>query len=171
MANPCCVSKMVLMALLVAAMGIHAGVTSNGNSTSPVGVGAFLDPQNMARAEVGVAPLVWEPRLAEFARGYARQRRTDCALMHSEGPLGENMFWGSGRNWDITDIVAAWVTQKQYYDHNLNVCNGPDCTHYTQIVWRNTERVGCAKIICDSGDTLAVCEYSPPGNYINSRPY
>ncbi|KAL4188642.1 hypothetical protein AMTRI_Chr08g161380 [Amborella trichopoda] len=146
----CSLSCSVIIAFFVAALSIHAAEASSGNSTNTVEVRVFLDPQNVARADVDVdvGPLVWDSRFAEFARSY------------------DNVE-------EITYIVASWVTQKQYYDHNLNVCNGPDCTHYTQIVWRNTERVGCANIICNSGDTLAVCEYSLSGggNYVNSRPY
>ena len=43
---------------------------------------------------------------------------------------------------------------------------GPDCTHYTQIVWHTTERVGSAKIIGDDGSSYITREYYPPGNYV-----
>ncbi|XP_068652729.1 pathogenesis-related protein 1C-like [Aristolochia californica] len=132
----------------------------------------FLDGHNNARKAVGVPPLVWEPLLATYARVYSNQRRHDCRLVHSSALVfGENIFWGQGRRWTAKDAVNAWVAEKQYYHHKSNSCSGPDCSHYTQIVWRNTERVGCAKIICDSGDSFITCEYYPPGNYIGDRPY
>lgn len=45
--------------------------------------------------------------------------------------------------------------------------------HFSQIVWRNTEQVGCATVQCDSlqnaGGSIrpffTVCNYAPPGNF------
>ncbi|KAJ0965606.1 hypothetical protein J5N97_026744 [Dioscorea zingiberensis] len=138
-------------------------------------ISQFITSHNAARRVIGVPPLSWDSKLATFARVYANQRRKDCLLIHSPGEYryayGENIFWGKGRRWIATDVVASWVAEKQWYHYNTNSCSGPDCTHYTQIVWRTTKRVGCAKIVCDSGDSFAVCEYYPPGNYIGARPY
>ncbi|GLJ27171.1 hypothetical protein SUGI_0532650 [Cryptomeria japonica] len=135
-------------------------------------VEAFLVPHNEARKEVGVPPLSWSPKLTTYARNYARERRGDCLLQHSEGsPYGENIFWGSGRHWTPQQAVKAWVDEKKWYIYSNNTCTGPDCSHYTQIVWRTTTSVGCAVIKCNSGDTFMTCNYDPPGNYINSRPY
>ncbi|KAG9456173.1 hypothetical protein H6P81_000681 [Aristolochia fimbriata] len=132
----------------------------------------FLDGHNSARKEVGVPPLKWDPLLARYARVYSNQRRRDCRLVHSTALVyGENIFWGQGRKWTAGDAVAAWVAEKDFYHYHSNDCTGPDCTHYTQMVWRTTERVGCAKIVCDSGDSFITCEYYPPGNYIGDKPY
>ncbi|KAG9456207.1 hypothetical protein H6P81_000715 [Aristolochia fimbriata] len=132
----------------------------------------FIDGHNAARRAVGVPPLVWEPMLARYARVYSNERRSDCKLVHSPGyTFGENIFWGQGRHWSAKDAVDAWVAERKIYHHGNNTCSGEDCSHYTQIVWRTTERVGCAKIICDSGDTFITCEYYPPGNYVGARPY
>lgn len=38
------------------------------------------------------------------------------------------------------------------------------CGHYTQVVWANTKRVGCAAAECRNGGTFVVCSYDPPGN-------
>ncbi|XP_008801518.1 pathogenesis-related protein PRMS-like [Phoenix dactylifera] len=135
-------------------------------------VSQFVAAHNAARRQVGVPPLSWDPKLAKVAKAYAARRRRDCRLVHSPGfAYGENIFWGAGRRWSTTDVVAAWVGEKQWYDYKTNSCSGPDCTHYTQVVWRTTERLGCARILCDTGDTFAACEYHPPGNYVGVRPY
>ncbi|XXG64433.1 hypothetical protein AAC387_Pa05g2389 [Persea americana] len=86
---------------------------------------------------------------------------------------GENIFIGQGRRWSAKDAVAAWVAEKQFYDYSSpsNACSGHDCTHYTQIVWRTTEQVRCAKIISDNGSSYITCEYYPTGNYVGARPY
>ena len=137
-----------------------------------VTVSQFVNAHNAARQAVGVPPLAWDAKLARYARAYANQRRHDCLLVHSPGEAyGENIFWGQGRRWSATDVVASWVAEKQWYHYDTNTCSGPDCSHYTQIVWRTTEKLGCAKIKCDTGDIFVSCEYYPPGNYIGARPY
>ncbi|XP_030443261.2 pathogenesis-related protein PR-1-like [Syzygium oleosum] len=135
--------------------------------------GQFLAPQNAARAAIQMPPLAWDLRLASYADWWAGQRQRDCALMHSNGPYGENIFWGSGTGWNPGQAVAAWVSERRWYDYRSNGCaRGQMCGHYTQIVWRSTRRVGCAVEVClNGGGTFMVCEYDPPGNYIGERPY
>ncbi|KAL5713756.1 hypothetical protein ACHQM5_015806 [Ranunculus cassubicifolius] len=135
-------------------------------------VNQILEGHNNARQIVGVPPLKYEPLLARYARIYSNDRRQDCKLIHSRGfKFGENLFWGQGLGWNAKNAVDAWVDEKKWYNYDNNSCSGIECTHYTQIVWRTTKRVGCAQIICDSGDVFITCEYYPPGNYIGARPY
>lgn len=135
----------------------------------------YLKGHNDARAAVGVAPLAWDERLTSYAQWWANQRQYDCALRHSGGPYGENIFWGggSGYDWSPAYAVQYWVNERNNYDYNSNSCAyGQQCGHYTQIVWRNSKRVGCAKVVCYNGrGTFITCNYDPPGNYVGSWPY
>ncbi|XP_031481265.1 pathogenesis-related protein PR-1-like [Nymphaea colorata] len=133
----------------------------------------FLVPQNAARATVGEPPLAWDGRLAQYAESYANKRRADCDLRHSEGPYGENIFWGSGTDWTPADAVRDWVLEARNYDHHTNSCvRGRKCGHYTQIVWSSTTSVGCAKVTCDGGaGVFMTCNYDPPGNFVGEKPY
>lgn len=133
----------------------------------------FLIPQNAARAAVGMKRLVWDPELANYAAWYANQRRRDCALQHSNGKYGENIFWGSGIGWTPAQAVAAWIAEARWYNYWSNSCaSGQQCGHYTQIIWGSTARVGCAKVNCFGGRGVFItCNYDPPGNYIGERPY
>ncbi|GKB70654.1 long chain acyl-CoA synthetase 8, partial [Tanacetum coccineum] len=70
--------------------------------------------QNKARATLRMPPLVWDANLARYADMYARQRRQDCLLKHSNGPFGENIFWGSGDRWTPAQAAAAWVGEQRY---------------------------------------------------------
>ncbi|GMY38828.1 pathogenesis-related protein 1-like [Fagus crenata] len=130
----------------------------------------YLNAQNAARAKVGVPPLTWDNKVAAYAQNYANQRIGDCKLVHSGGPYGENIAWGSG-DLKATDAVNMWVGEKPHYDYNSNSCVGGACLHYTQVVWRKSVRLGCAKVRCKSGGTFIGCNYDPPGNYIGERPY
>ncbi|KAM7470528.1 hypothetical protein LguiA_008711 [Lonicera macranthoides] len=131
----------------------------------------YLDAHNSARAAVGVGPLVWDNTVAAYAQNYANQRIGDCNLVHSGGPYGENLAKGSG-DFTGTAAVGLWVGERGDYDYNSNSCiNGRECLHYTQVVWRNSVRLGCARVRCNDGWWFITCNYDPPGNYVGQRPY
>ncbi|ERN11714.1 hypothetical protein AMTR_s00022p00231670 [Amborella trichopoda] len=159
------------MAMAIATITTLNFHLSKGYETNNQMIQQFLEVQNQARKEVDIPPLKWDPKLATYARAYSNQRRGDCNLVHSSGPFGENIFWGQGNKWSVRDAVAQWVQEGVNYHHESNLCSSQDCTHYTQIVWRTTKNVGCAKVICNSGDTFITCEYYPHGNYVGARPY
>ncbi|KAJ9180988.1 hypothetical protein P3X46_009165 [Hevea brasiliensis] len=130
----------------------------------------YLNAHNAARARVGVGPIRWDNKVAAYAQNYANKRKGDCRLVHSVGPYGENLAWSSG---DLTGSAAVkmWVDERPHYDYNSNSCVGGECRHYTQVVWQNSVRLGCAKVSCNSGGTIISCNYDPPGNYVTQRPY
>ncbi|XP_010530683.1 PREDICTED: pathogenesis-related protein 1-like [Tarenaya hassleriana] len=131
----------------------------------------FVDAHNRARAAVGVGPIRWDETVAAYARDYANRRRGDCRLVHSSGPYGENIAWSSG---DMSGVSAVqmWVNEKADYNYNTNTCRaGKVCGHYTQVVWRKSVRLGCAKVRCNNGGTFITCNYDPPGNFNGERPY
>ncbi|XP_030441730.1 pathogenesis-related protein PRB1-3-like [Syzygium oleosum] len=140
--------------------------------SSALAITQYISSHNAVRAKHNLPALQWNTSLANFAKWYANQRRGDCALIHSTSDYGENIFWGQGKRWTPKDAVAAWAAVEAYFNYNSNTCMaGKDCSHYTQLVWRTTQKVGCAQIVCNSGDTFITCEYSPHGNVIGERPY
>ncbi|XP_052202018.1 pathogenesis-related leaf protein 4-like [Diospyros lotus] len=133
----------------------------------------YVNAHNAARAQVGVGPIAWDETVAAFARNYANQRIGDCNLVHSGGggKYGENLAKGSG---DFTGKAAVdlWVAEKAFYNYNSNSCAaGKQCGHYTQVVWRNSVKVGCARVRCNNGWWFITCNYAPPGNYVGQKPY
>ncbi|BFG42190.1 hypothetical protein CerSpe_284640 [Prunus speciosa] len=131
----------------------------------------YLNAHNAARAQVGVAPLTWDPNLAAYAQRYANSRAGDCNLVHSGGPYGENIAKSSG-DLSGTAAVNLFVGEKPNYDYNSNTCAaGKVCGHYTQVVWRNSVRLGCAKARCTNGGTFIGCNYDPRGNIVGQKPY
>ncbi|KAL4188474.1 hypothetical protein AMTRI_Chr08g202490 [Amborella trichopoda] len=97
-----------------------------------------------ARALVGVGPMTWDDNVAAYAQNYANQRAGDCNLIHSGGQYGENLFWGWGADYSAADAVNSWVSEAADYDYNSNTCAaGKQCGHYTQVVRRNSVRLGC----------------------------
>ncbi|KAK3126305.1 hypothetical protein QOZ80_7AG0554620 [Eleusine coracana subsp. coracana] len=157
------------VALLAVAFAMAAATVTAQNSPQD-----YVDPHNAARSDVGVGPVSWDDNVAAYAQSYAQQRQGDCALQHSGGPYGENIFWGSaGADWSAADAVKSWVDEKQYYDHGSNSCAaGQVCGHYTQVVWRDSTTIGCARVVCDNnGGVFITCNYNPPGNFVGQSPY
>ncbi|KAK5830308.1 pathogenesis-related protein PRB1-3-like [Gossypium arboreum] len=141
-------------------------------ATSNRGIQQYLIPHNKLRAERGLPPLKWSKKLANYASWWAHKRQGDCFLIHSNSNYGENLFWGSGKDWKPRDAVTVWAAEKRNYNRKTNSCRkNKECLHYTQIIWRNSLKVGCAKVVCGTGDTLISCNYDPHGNVMGQKPF
>ncbi|KAF0890616.1 hypothetical protein E2562_003812 [Oryza meyeriana var. granulata] len=147
----------------------------------------FLRAHNEARAAVGVPPLSWNDTLMMEALRSSDELRRDCealprAAWGTDGAYGRNLYRGHGVRRGA-DAAAFWVEGRRWYDRDANACAaappGRCCGAYTQMVWRATTQLGCVRRPCrcarrpcpDVIDTVAVCEYYPPGNYVGQRPY
>lgn len=156
----------VLIAVVAITMAVAAADSTNSKD--------FLPAHNQVRAKVNVKALDWSGDLAQYALKYAQKQRNqnNCAMVHSQGPYGENLFWGYGKSYTGADAVNSWASEEANYDYNSNTCaEGKVCGHYTQLVWSDTTQVGCASVSCKDGATFIICSYNPPGNYIGERPY
>ncbi|CAI7801199.1 unnamed protein product [Closterium sp. NIES-53] len=140
----------------------------------------YLDPQNRARAEVGSPALVWDAELqaqAERLAEYLAQKEGCAVRRMKEISGGVNLRWAA-ESWGVPveaeSAVAEWVREKAHYRLEAfpaGCAEGRDCTHYTQVVWKKTERVGCGTAMCNEGGAIWACRYFPPGNIEGNRPY
>lgn len=132
----------------------------------------LIERHNYWRNDVGVADIKYSDELAEVANKWAIELKSQgCVFKHSENAYGENLFKGTVGYFTAGDAVDSWGAEKKDYDYKKNKCQSDKmCGHYTQIVWKNTTEVGCAKTICD-GSVIWICNYNPPGNYIGQKPY
>lgn len=138
----------------------------------------LLAEHNRVRAEVGVPPLAWSDRLAAYAGQWARHlAEENCELAHRpptgswSGPFGENLFMGTAGYYGVGDAVRGWEREKRHYrGKELTPSNWRPIAHYTQMVWRGTREVGCARALC-RGRLIVVCNYDPPGNVLGEKPY
>ncbi|KAK1400090.1 CAP (Cysteine-rich secretory proteins) [Heracleum sosnowskyi] len=137
----------------------------------------FLDAHNKIRLVLGVPPLRWDPSLERHSRKYANSQAHICHLNHSHGIYGENIAWEQYDESSPQQIVQRFIDEQKNYDILAGVCKCPPlskdcmCGHFTQVIWRTTEKVGCAEVACkgDKGK-LVVCFYDPPGNVIGQHP-
>eukprot|EP00158_Paraphelidium_tribonemae_P002347 Partr_v1_DN25292_c0_g1_i2_m16541 putative GLI pathogenesis-related 2 len=138
---------------------------SNGTETS--GSGDIASLHNAKRVLHGCPDLAWDDTLAEAANTLASQ----CVFQHSSDTtgFGENIFMtaqeGSAAE---EEAVEAWYNEISLYDFN-NPVFGESTGHFTQLVWKDSTKVGCAAVKCDglySGTpgTFVVCQYQNAGN-------
>jgi pathogenesis-related protein 1 len=129
----------------------------------------MLISHNAIRSDLKLPPLRWSNELAAFAQKWANTLLREKRLRHNpESPYGENIF-ASGAGSTASMAVMEWAAESRDYEYRANACKG-DCGHYTQIVWRETSRVGCG-VARDSQREVWVCSYDPPGNYRGEWPY
>ncbi|RZC84787.1 hypothetical protein C5167_047573 [Papaver somniferum] len=133
----------------------------------------FICEHNAVRAKFSEQPLTWNSTLARYARRFASQRAGDCDMIHSNGPFGENIFWGGKyEDYSAACAVKSWAAETSAYNLSLNSCQmNAMCRHFTQIVWTTTKRMGCARVKCNNGGVFAMCVYDPPGNFEGENPF
>lgn len=151
----------------------------------------LVDMHNAVRAAVNppngpIPPLVWDDEVAAVAQAYVD---TCPGLAHNTNRylpsagsgfgalMGENLAASSGLD-VIQTGMNGWSSEQQYFDHGSRTCQpGAICGHYTQLIWRNSAKVGCGiRTDCDGQGAggwpnIIVCNYYPPGNYGGQPPY
>jgi hypothetical protein len=168
-----------LLLLALGGCGTGAAAGSDAGGADPE-ISAWLAEHNAVRANASPAPspalgpLTWSASAASVASGWAN----NCTWSHNagRGNFGENIAAATG---DLTpsSVVAMWADEAKDYTWATDSCSAV-CGHYTQLVWRDTVQVGCAINRCTTGSpfgggawTFAVCDYSPPGNFVGHKPY
>jgi uncharacterized protein YkwD len=130
----------------------------------------MLAAHNGVRQAVGVPALTWSVQLAAFAQQWANTLVARGQFAHRRNsPYGENLYEITGAQTTPGEVVDQWVSESKNYRYGSNTCRGV-CGHYTQIVWRDTRRVGCA-VAATARTEVWVCNYDPPGNRVGKRPY
>jgi uncharacterized protein YkwD len=125
----------------------------------------ILAGHNRVRADVGVAPLVWNDSLAASAQAWADHLAAENRFYHDPDPNGT---WGenlAGVTLPLPDVPMAerqegWFSEMNNYHGQTDA---PTAGHYTQVVWNSTTSVGCGTATNATWDFL-VCRYNPPGN-------
>lgn len=136
----------------------------------------LLAEHNRARAAVGVPPLQWDDRLALSAAAWGPELSRLGTLVHSPRAARvcqrENLLRGlPGQSPE--QMVQVWLSEGRNFVPGVfpavsRTGNWNDISHYSQIIWRQTTKVGCA-IFPDPRFNWLICRYSPPGNIDGRR--
>ncbi|MGH3871870.1 MAG: CAP domain-containing protein [Pseudonocardiaceae bacterium] len=170
----------VLVALLApggsatAQGGVCPTSSTGGSSLSRVSAtdrATIVQLHNQYRDEVGVPRIAWDGSLADAAQSWTDVIAPLGELCHDPDPgdQGENLADAPS----FAGGVMAWYSEKGDYDRNPGPVSPQTASHYTQMVWSSTQRVGCGQAASTrfSGNIVLTCRYSPPGNLIGEAPY
>merc|ERR1711972_295519 len=136
---------------------------ASGGGPSSATLRAVLDQHNLYRFMHGVSALTWDDAIAANAQQWATS--TGGTMRHSSnnarqgvagfGHVGENLASG------VTDAGAVdmWYREIDHTNGGLTNAYSDATGHYTQVVWRETSRLGCG-----IQGTLLVCQYGTTGN-------
>uniref|UniRef100_A0A4W3H2P7 Cysteine-rich secretory protein LCCL domain containing 1b n=1 Tax=Callorhinchus milii TaxID=7868 RepID=A0A4W3H2P7_CALMI len=154
----------------------------------------ILDLHNKLRGQVSprasnMEYMTWDVELERSSEAWA----STCRWEHGPGYLlpsiGQNLGAHWGRYRPPTFHVQAWYDEVRDYVYPYSQecnpwcpfrCSGPVCTHYTQVVWATSNKIGCAINLCTNMNIWGqvwpraiylVCNYSPKGNWWGHAPY
>ncbi|NXB52591.1 GLIP1 protein, partial [Leucopsar rothschildi] len=127
----------------------------------------------------------WDAALAKTAKAWAKKCKFDhntClkipGKMHPTFPfVGENIWTGTAHIFSVDAALKSWFNEVSSYDFSTNTCTNK-CGHYTQVIWAESYKVGCAVHFCNTVENFPglfkaahfVCNYGPAGNYPR-KPY
>jgi hypothetical protein len=133
----------------------------------------ILAVHNAGRKQVGTPLLVWSDALAKVAQQWANTLLKNGKFEHRPNPkFGENLFEIRGGNATPAQVVSDWVGERKDYDAAAAKCkSGAVCGHFTQVVSKLSQRVGCAVARDGTRREVWVCNYDPPGNFVGERPF
>ncbi|KAF9273432.1 hypothetical protein BGZ68_001522 [Mortierella alpina] len=123
----------------------------------------ILDTHNKYRARHQAPPLTWNNEAANFGNNWIKA----CQFKHSGGKFGENLAAGYK---DFKVAIDGWYSEAKFYNYG-NPGFSMKTGHFTQVVWKGTKSVGCAKRFCPNSNwTIYICNYAPPGNMMGDFP-
>ncbi|KAG5728496.1 hypothetical protein E4T56_gene19570 [Termitomyces sp. T112] len=135
---------------------------------SPAQIFTFLTAHNVIRKAHNATALTWSPAYAAKAELWADA----CNFKLTEGTLDEipygELHTAATGFFDITTAIGQFAKDKDSYNPAK-----PTFNHFTQVVWKSTTEVGCARATCSDlfghqtgVATYYVCLYNPAGNVI-----
>ena len=134
----------------------------------------LINAHNDLRARHGSPALIRDKQLEKWAQETADESMTAETLKsgetYKEGKyVGINLYLGGGYSRTGKYVTEYWYSENRNYDYSTgNSKNGSPVSHFTQIVWKHTKKVGCAvsvgrwKIFSQS--YYICCYYYPGGN-------
>jgi hypothetical protein len=168
--------RIAAVLLLLASAPLTTGASSRLSSLDA----RVLAAHNRERSALGLPALQWDPALAADAAPWAARLAKLGTLEHApdadeDDPEGENLWLGTKGAFTPEQMVGLWIEEKAHYRPGpipsvSRTGDFEDVGHYTQVVWRDTDKVGCA-LAGGGQDEVLVCRYRTAGNVEGERPF
>ena len=131
-----------------------------------------LEKHNELRAAHGVEPLTISEDLNIIAQKYAEHLASIDKIVRSDNTykgeeLGENIYCCLGKEIEGDLMTTTWYEEINEYNFD-NPGFSSETGHFTQIVWKDTKKVGFGFAQSSSGIYYGVGYYFPVGN-INTK--
>ena len=175
--NKCLVGlSLVTVSLTASPLEAMGGTGAQVPTLSNSAKSTILKEHNKYRAAVNSPALQWSSDLEQDAKQWAAHLAAmgGNKLVHADKETrngqGENLWMGAAGYFSYNQMVQTWANEKKYFKAGVfpNVSqtgNGYNVSHYTQVVWKNTTKIGCAQARA-GGNDLLVCRYDPAGNIL-----
>ncbi|CCK68636.1 CAP domain-containing protein KNAG_0B01940 [Huiozyma naganishii CBS 8797] len=138
-----------------------ATATSQNSDLSDFASSILAEHNNKRALHKDTGSLSWSSELASYAQNYADGYDCSGNLQHSGGPYGENLALGYNSG---SAAVDAWYGEISGYDWSNPGFSG-NTGHFTQVVWKSTNEVGCGVKQCgNSWGNYVICSYKSAGN-------
>ncbi|XP_048585232.1 cell wall protein PRY3 [Nematostella vectensis] len=121
---------------------------------------------NLYRTMHQVGQIEFDKDLSDAARAWAQKlAQDDDKLTHEPGVKeGENVASVPSSNTAIMDAFDAWYDESSKYDY-ANAKFSKETGHFTQLVWKATQKMGIGTAKNAKGDKeYVVARFSPAGN-------
>ncbi|XP_067679281.1 GLIPR1-like protein 1 [Haliotis asinina] len=127
----------------------------------------------------GIPNLTWDERLARKAKAWADR----CQFKHTTtAEFGENLYIEMSQKSEEEIVVngfQGWWDEVDLFNYGSGSCMSTGSCHYSQVVWAETRKVGCALRKCRTIPQMPgaknihylVCFYDPKGNWMGENPY
>ena len=140
----------------------------------------LLAAHNRERSASGIPALAWDPVLVAEARSWGEELAASGEFEHDpetdgDDPQGENLWAGTRGAYAPEEMVGGWIEEKKHFrpgrfPNNSATGDFADVGHYTQLMWRESDRVGCA-LAQGAEEEVLVCRYRTAGNVVGERPF
>ena len=132
----------------------------------------MLTRHNYYRAQHQVGDVSRSSDIESIAQTYSDYLASIDTMEHSSNTyngddLGENLYWGPLSDTIGTAAVDLWYSEIDYYDFSSPGWNY-DAGHFTQVIWKGSQQIGCGVGCGSSTYCYVTCNYYPAGNYLNS---
>jgi len=131
-----------------------------------------LSSHNKLRAlHKATAKLQWDSSIAAAAQKWAEELVATDAFNHdgARGDVGENLYSQTGpTKASCAEAALSWYDERKHYNYeNPNYGSNYTIGHFTQLVWKSSQKVGvgiASKTTGGNTRTVIVARYSPAGN-------